>query len=191
MGDYPEGPPSQFKIQIEKEAKAAVGLDVDDSDGRYIYVVGVKAGPFKTYNEGADANNQLRPGDFLVQVNDKQGNAEEMLEELKSNEKLDIVAKHPMEVTVAIKKTEKKAGHGLELRKKVIGTALLIMGVNDGPFKEWNATNEDHQVCELDRIVSVAGFQGKATDLVRKLNNNQYFQAIVVRPANQDHWSNC
>merc|ERR1712039_1133871 len=178
---------------IQKDAESALGLDIDDSDGKYIYIVGVNSGPFKTYNEGAEPNKQLRPGDFLVRINEKEGDAAELLEELKSKEKreLNIVAKHPVDVTVAIRKTDKTAAHGLEFPKKVTGNALVIKKVNEGPFKEWNDQYEDHKVCELDRIVSVAGFQGKALDLVRKLNNSQNFQVIVHRPANGDHWSLC
>merc|ERR1712039_866724 len=93
-----------------------------------------------------------------------------------------------MEITVVIQKKEKKTPHGIEYPKKVTGTTLLITKINTGPFTEWNEKYPVHEVCESDRIVSVAGFQGKAVELAKKLDANQNFQVIVQRPAAEEHW---
>jgi len=182
--DYPAGPAPEFTISFDKDPKAkALGLDVDDSDGKYLYVTNVKAGPFKTYNEQAKPDKQLRPGDFIVRVNDKQGDAKQMLEELKTKASFEIIARRSEEICIAVDKKDTKAALGLVFPKKPAGNALLITKVNEGPFKEWNDANKDQSVCDYDRIVSVAGCQGKAADLLKKLVKAVAFQAIVVRPA--------
>jgi len=184
--DYPEGPPAEFTIKIEKDPKAKKikmhGLEVDDSDGKYLYVTNMKAGPFQTNNE-KEGVHKMRPGDFFVKVNDKEGDSKAMLEELKTKTDFEIVARHADEITVAIDKKEAKAPLGLECPKKPTGNALLILKVGDGPFKEWNDANEERKVCDGDRVVSVAGFQGKAADLQKKMTGATTCQLLVVRPA--------
>lgn len=184
MDDYPPGPASEYTIKFDKDPKAkALGLRVDETDGMYIYVIDVEAGPFQTYNYRADVDKQLRSGDFLVKVNDKEGSSKEMLEELKTKTQFEIVARHPEEFCVAINKKEAKAPLGLEFPEKLTGNGLLILKVNDGPFREWNDANEAHKVMENDRVVSVAGTQGKAVELQNKMLSLTSYQAIIARPA--------
>merc|ERR1711953_1266953 len=114
---------------------------------------------------------QLRPGDFLVKINDKEGDAKKMAEELKNKAvtSYEIVAMLPEEICIAIDKKEAKTALGLDFPKKPAGNALLITKVNKGPFQEWNDANKDQRVCEYDRLVCVAGCQGKAADLLKTL----------------------
>merc|ERR1712232_275861 len=117
------------------------------------------------------------------------GDARAMVEELKKKSSFEILARHPEEVCIAIDKKEAKAALGLDFPKKPTGSALLIKKVNSGPFKEWNDANEGHKVCDNDRVVSVAGFQGKAVDLQKRMLKATTFQAIIVRPADANSWS--
>lgn len=189
QNDYPAGPPSEFLIAFDKDpTMKTLGLDVDESDGRYLYVMGVKAGPFQAYNDGAETSVQLKPGDFIVRVNDKEGgtegSAKDMIAELKSSTSYEMLVRRPDEICIAIDKKTKSTPLGLEFPKKPFGNALLIKKVNDGPIKKWNDNVEAaQQVQELDRFVVVQGFQCKAVDLQKKLNKATNFQAVVVRPA--------
>lgn len=186
MGDYPEGPAAEFTIKFDKDPKAkTLGLDVDETDGRHIYVINVKDGPFKAYNETADVDKQLRSGDFLIKVNDKEGSSQDMLKELKGKASFEIVARRPEEFTVAINKKAAKSPLGLAFPTKLMGNALPILTINDGPFKEWNEANEAHKVQEKDRVVSVAGCRGKAADLRKKMLSLSSYLAIIARPAEQ------
>jgi len=189
--DYRAGPASEFTINFDKDPKVkALGLDLNETEGKYIYVTDVTAGPFKKYNEKAEKDKQLRPGDFLVKINDKEGNAKQMADELRNKTvtSFEIVARHPEEICIAINKKEAKTALGLDFPKKLIGNALLITKVNNGPFQEWNDANKDQKVCDNDRVVSVAGFQGKAAELQKRMLKATTFQAIIVRPADANSW---
>merc|ERR1711972_1268972 len=143
----------------------------------------VNSGPVKTYNEQAQIDKQLRPGDFLVKINGKEGDSKLLMDELNTKSSFEIIARHPEEICIAIDKKTAKAKMGIEWIRRAKGNAVLISRVNDGPFKEWNKQHPDQKVCDNDRVVSVAGFQGKGKDLKKKMATTTAFQAIVVRPA--------
>lgn len=189
--EYPDGPPAEFNIKIDKPDPKAKkvkmhGLEVDDSDGKTLYVTSMKAGPFQANNE-KEGTVKMRPGDFFVKVNGVEGDSKEMLKKLKEDSEFDIVARHPDEICIAIEKKEAKTPLGVDFPKKPTGTGLLIQAVNLGPFDDWNKNSEkEHKVEAGDRIVSVAGIQGKATDLQKELNKRKSCQLIVVRPASTE-----
>jgi hypothetical protein len=191
MNDYPEDPPHELIMEFEEDPKAKQhGLDLDEMDGKYLFVMDVKTGAFKKYNEKQEnLDARLAPRDFIMKVNEKEGNVKEMLKELQTAKNLKVVVRRPQEIIVAIDKKEAKAPLGLEFAKKSKGNALLINKVLDGPIKDWNDQNEKHKVCDLDRIVDVAYSQGKASALQAKMTKATKFHAIVVRPAEAGtHW---
>jgi len=196
--DYPAGPAQEFNFKIEKDPKdkkmiKMQGLEVDDADGKTLYVTKVNPGPFKDHNAKADINAQLRLGDFIMSINGKEGDAKAMMEELKTKTDLEVKAVRAEEITVAVDKKDVKTAMGLDFPKKPMGNALLIVKVGDGPFKEWNDTHagEHQKVCDGDRIMSVGGANGKATDLQKKMTTAKTsFQAIIVRPYHPENsWS--
>lgn len=186
--EYPDGPPAEFSIKIEKPDPKAKkvkmhGLEVDESDGKTLYVVSMKQGPFQAHNE-KEGTEKMRPGDFFVKVNGIEGDSAAMLKKLKEDSEFDIVARHADEICLAIEKKEAKTPLGIEFPKKIAGTGLVIQKVNPGPFDEWNKNSEEEQKVEAgDRIVSVAHIQGKATDLKKELEKRKSCQLVVVRPA--------
>merc|ERR1712232_527258 len=176
---YPAGPPTEFTINIakdEKKKQKLQGLDCDAADGKHLYINKVLTGPFRDYNGKADIANQLRVGDFIMKINGKEGDAQAMLEELKTPNDFEVVVRRPEEIKIAITKKEPKAPLGIEIPKTPTGSALLIVKVGDGPFQEWNDKHGGaHQkVCDNDRIVSVItgkerGVQGKAMDIKKQM----------------------
>merc|ERR1711920_627594 len=179
------GPTSQFTIKFDRDANVkTLGLLFDESDGKTLYVIEVKKGPFMDYNEKAEAEVQLRPGDFIMKVNGVEGDSNAMLTELKSKNSFEIDVKHAEEFLVAIDKKEAKASCGIEVPKQLMGNAVLIMKVlDDGPFSAWNAGAGHHKVCEGDRIARVGVKQGKGTVLHKMLTTQKSYQALIVRPA--------
>merc|ERR1712217_676691 len=151
-------------------------------DGKYLYVLTVKDGPIKKYNDEKkdELDLQVRPMDFIIEVNDVEGDSALMLQELKTKTAFEIVVRHAEEISVAIEKKNAKEKLGLDLNMKTKGKAVLISKVNEGPFKKWNENNEKHKVCDGDRIVSVGYSGGDAKGLESKMQKAKSFHAVLA-----------
>lgn len=180
----PPVPQAEVTISVARnpKKKKLIGLDLDISDGNYLYVTDVKAGPFHDYNQNSKPSEQLKPGDFIIQVNGFTGTAKQLYDKVQKEESWNLVVRRPDEVRVAIDKKETKKSLGLVF-KKPSGNALLISEVGEGPFQEWNNTNAGKEVRIGDRIVAVGSYRGKATALQKNMATACKFQATVVRPA--------
>lgn len=183
--EYPDEVDPEFSIGITRDPKAPLGVDLDTQDDNMLYVSGVKSGPFQLYNSTVKSTDQLKQGQFIVQVNGVAGNTALMAENLKKHWKLDLVVRRSMEMTVPIDKKEKKTSLGLEF-PKVNSNNLMIVDIIHGPVYAWNCANPDLEVRTGDRIVAVNGQGGKASDLQKKLKALDKFQLTVVRPLSTD-----
>lgn len=185
--EYPEpqGPPAEITITAERDPKKkkVVGVELDTSDGMHAIVTRVTEGPFQTYNKDAKPSEVLKPGDFIMKVNDEAGTAKQLADAMQKAASWKLLVRRPEEVCVVIDKKEPKADLGLQFQKKPAGTALLITQVAEGPFQEWNSANKDQEVRIGDRIVAVGPHRGKAKDLQKKMADASKFQVTLVRPA--------
>mmetsp|Transcript_114945 Transcript_114945/g.297916 ORF Transcript_114945/g.297916 Transcript_114945/m.297916 type:complete len:143 (+) Transcript_114945:125-553(+) len=61
------------------------------------------------------------------------------------------------------------------------GVSLLVDSVNDGLMGDWNKANPDKAVKKDDRIISVNGQRGNATNLTEVCKNDDVLEMLVQR----------
>jgi len=185
--DYPVGPLPEFTLTVDKIPGKPVGVDIDIQDVRSAYVVCVKEGPFQTYNKSTTMMRQLKVGDFIVKVNGVQGKGSKLMEQMKQDDSLELVVRRPMELTVAVCRTD-TSQRVCEATNHPIGKALLITKINGGScLAAWNLANPAKEVKAGDRIVAVDGRKGSATDLKKMIEASIVYQITVVRPASSEN----
>eukprot|EP00421_Protoceratium_reticulatum_P064386 CAMPEP_0168418984 /NCGR_PEP_ID=MMETSP0228-20121227/32039_1 /TAXON_ID=133427 /ORGANISM="Protoceratium reticulatum, Strain CCCM 535 (=CCMP 1889)" /LENGTH=395 /DNA_ID=CAMNT_0008432861 /DNA_START=26 /DNA_END=1213 /DNA_ORIENTATION=+ len=176
--DYPRGPPAEIEIKVEKDpTQKLLGLDLDPNDGKTLYVTEVKAGPFKSYNEGtpqgasgAPPERQIQKGDFIIKVNGIKNDSEKMLGALKKDTSIELTLKRPMEITAALKRSDPKQPLGLDFYRPVGISSVLVTAVqSSGPAAAWNKANWSQELLVGDRVVAVRGQRGSGKDLLNLL----------------------
>jgi len=180
--DCPPGPPSELRMSVERGAERSYGLDLDTQAGATLFVLGVKKGPCRAYNEGAKPADRLRRMDFIVAVNGVSGDSARMLGLLASEPRVDLVVRRPQEAAAVV---EKRAGEplGAEFPKRPVGDHLVVQKVVQGPLREWNRRQPQGQrVRAGDRIVAVSGCVGKAPDLEAKVERGARVRLTMLRP---------
>lgn len=206
---YPAEPPQEFAIALTNTTRSTLGIDFDLQDGKSVFVRDLRAGIVDSYNGTATSNNAIQPGDFIVKVNQAEGNAVQMLEALKSNIRLELVVRRPIDFVVAIaipdfdfedsKGRKKKGGactcgpqadsnapknkYGVDF-KNPTGMNLVVMKVLEGgPVEDWNNRYPEAEVRPGDRVTAVNGEKGQAEDMLRIIQASDRFQMRIVRPA--------
>lgn len=178
--EYPESSKPEFTIKLGKKPKKEAGLQVDLQDGKTLYVVAVKPGPFEIYNKSQEKpTEQLRPGDTIVKVNGTEGDAAKLEETLKREQELEVLVRRNYVSSIMVDKKDAKT-FGLQFPAKPIGTCLLVTDVLDGPFKDWNEAHPQQTVQKGDRILAVNGEQGKAPQLLKKFAGASKVQVMVA-----------
>jgi len=188
--DFPAGPPAEVTMTVERASKdKSWGLDLDLQDSIFMYVKSVEDGPFKEYNKGKQPQEQLVPGDYIAKVNDSTGASSEMLKTIKEELQVTLQVHRNYCQTIIIEKKDAKQPLGLKLPPKLACDFVAIRGVEDsGAFADHNNdAKEEMKIYPGDRIVSVGGAKGKASDLQAKLNKQEgKFQIVVERPDGTD-----
>lgn len=185
--EYPPQPAQHFEIVFENPKKKALGVDFDSQDGTTLHIMAVKNGPVQTYNKDAKPTLQLKPGDFIVQVDDDvKGDSKKLNAAMQQRTTMKLLVKRQQLLCVLVKKESMKASLGFEYSKPA-GKAVLLSQVNDeGPIQAWNAANPDQRVKPGDRIIEVCGQAGTAANLLKKAQQMTQFQMTIARPANPD-----
>mmetsp|Transcript_31603 Transcript_31603/g.90691 ORF Transcript_31603/g.90691 Transcript_31603/m.90691 type:complete len:350 (-) Transcript_31603:216-1265(-) len=180
--EYPDTLDPEFAATLTRDPKSSLGIDMDTQDDEMVYIADVKPGPVQFYNLNVKPSEQVNPGLFVLQANGVTGVSTHIVDVLKMDRKLDLVLRRSMEMTVAIRKIERKAPLGMEFLPKVSGNNLMIIDITDGPVFEWNLTNPDMEIRCGDRITAVNGIRGRASDLLKKMKSLERFQMTIVRP---------
>jgi len=174
--------PLQFLVSVVKEESETVGLVLDVLDGRNGFVSDVKEGPILAYNEKAVPSEQIRVGDFIVEVNGVEGSSKGIIHAFKGATSLDLVVRRPLEFGVTL-----EAGHGaLGLDLAGMGQrSLLILRVKDGAVQKWNEANPELRVRCNDRIIAVDGATGTGEELSAKVrgHDGKQLTLLISRPA--------
>mmetsp|Transcript_88705 Transcript_88705/g.153490 ORF Transcript_88705/g.153490 Transcript_88705/m.153490 type:complete len:155 (-) Transcript_88705:99-563(-) len=80
---------SEFKIVISKQPNSRLGIDVDLSAGGSLLVDQVNEGLVMDWNK-ANPEKAMQKGDQIVEVNGSRGNAQQLTEVCKRDEKLEM-----------------------------------------------------------------------------------------------------
>jgi len=204
---FVHGPPPEFVVTVDRQPGDAkpLGLKVDTQDTKTAYITEIEDGLCKDLNDKVDHDKRghhIRRGDFIVRVNEKSENSQDILEELNKEGKLEIHIKRAMEITVPVDRTDpSKEALGLHF-KDPIGYSLIIAKKVDtnSAVDKWNksrdiktkrykvghATQEEPTLTikEGDRIIAVGGLAAKAGDLHRRITSKDTakFSFTAVRP---------
>jgi len=181
---FPPGPEREFAVSLEKPKRKSPGIDVELQDGKTLYVSAVKSGgPVQLYNKEAEPARQVQAGDFIVKVNDAEGDSKKLNEAMKKETTVTMVVRRAEVWRVAVEKPDSKAHVGLEFVKPPVGTTVLLTKVNDGPVATWNQENPEHEVKAGDRIIAINGKHAKPADMLKQMKAQVQFTMTVARPA--------
>lgn len=183
--EYPPPPDQEITIELTKKEKKPHGLELDLSDKKTAYVLGVKAGPFKSYNDDKKPAQQLKAGDSIIKVNEEEGSAAKLDELMKSQANLVLKVRRSFKASIIL---DRKGKGKLGFEPKAVGNSLLITNVSadDGAMKQWNSDHPEQKVQEGDRIIAVGGQRGKGAQLAKKLNGIGPIQLTLECPARQE-----
>mmetsp|Transcript_17306 Transcript_17306/g.46992 ORF Transcript_17306/g.46992 Transcript_17306/m.46992 type:complete len:389 (-) Transcript_17306:143-1309(-) len=186
---YPADSPPAFPVVLTNTSHTPLGIDFDIQDGTTVHVMGLRGGLVQNYNKTATADFVIKPGDFIMKVNQVQGSAQQLLEALKSNIRLELLLRRPLELVVAIaipeydfeeqgptrKKKKKQAAttctcappaeekpksrHGMEFVPNPAGMSLVIANVIEGGPLE--EWNNRHPEAEVRPGDRIVALQGK------------------------------
>lgn len=179
--DYPQGPPTQLFIVIEKQQGKPLGVDLDITSGSAGYVCGITDGAVAAYNKVTSPERQLKVGDYITKVNNVEGSGTDLLERMKKDTRLEVTVHRPFIYTIAISRKNAKQPLGVNLSQHA-GTSLLITEVGKGPVQDWNSAHPSVAVRPGDRIVAVGGKRGSAAELVKASKVGKQLQLVISRP---------
>jgi len=169
--DLPPGPPSQYALTVERPSKdVSFGLDLDMQSEGALYVLSVKAGPFADYNSTTTPEFQVKVSDVIVSVNGKTCSNALMLDQFKTETKVECTVRRTVMTAVIFDRGEASEPLGLEIPEKPQGEFMVIKGIIGGAAEKHNsAAEEQERLYPDDRIVSVGTFQGPALRLLEHL----------------------
>lgn len=191
-GAVPDGPkaprPIEFSVKLDMNGKAGLGLDVDWSDGRTLYIKNVKPeGAVPDWNQGCSPKEVVQKGDRVVAINDKADDPKAMLAECRARKNLKLVIRTDMpalqqpakakeqaavKVSVPVPAMQRPKCHEFTVlvdmtRQTTLGVdvdwsdgkTLYINSVQPGAIQDWNLVHPIYQqVSSGDRIVAVNGY---------------------------------
>jgi len=157
----------EFTATIERAAGCSLGLNLDALDGTSLVVSSVKAGPIRVYNESAEQDEQIQPGDSIVEVNGVRDSSQALLDRMKLDTALELGIKHPRVLEIGIPRAYGPLG--LQVEHAPNGTSLLVKTVNPGLIKDWNLSHRGFGIKRRDRIICVNGLRGNPAELMARM----------------------
>lgn len=183
-------PPAPIKVEPEV-TEYGISIDKGNDDmsvaqdleglGGTLRVKSISSTHLLQYNMNAAAAQQIKVGDFILDVNGQRDDAEKMLETINCSSKVAMKFRHPLEFTINIDKA-RWATFGVGLDYHADGTSMMITEVRAGPFQEWNQTNAGKEVKAQDRIIAVNGMTGMANALCEAMLGAQKPFLQIARP---------
>jgi len=160
-----------------------LGALLDASTGVAIFVSEVYDGdcPVGAHNRTAPPEQQLKAGDFIVEVNGHRGNMTSMMQEMHLNRNLTLLVTRAMEYEINVHKQD-TLGCSITY-DATSGISLGIACVLEGPIKVWNEENPSKKVLEGDRIIAVNGVKGATSDLLEMIQKSEELLMTLARPA--------
>jgi len=161
-------PAVEYTITVTKTAGETLGLSFDGMDDMAVVTDVKDVGVIAKHNKTASPGEQVASGDRLLEVNGKGGNLKELAAEMGKIDKLSIKFKRAQNWEIQV---DKAKGLGLSLAHKEASSALFVGELNAGAIKTWNEANPQAAVMKGDRILSVNGQSGPATQVIEAIKN--------------------
>mmetsp|Transcript_42843 Transcript_42843/g.79866 ORF Transcript_42843/g.79866 Transcript_42843/m.79866 type:complete len:240 (+) Transcript_42843:46-765(+) len=159
--DKSNGP---FGLCLDYESKEPSGADFKDR----CLIFNIKGGAAEQWNK-MYPDKALQVGDCIFAVNGVSGTSKTLFESIKDASKVEIDVLRPKELTI-----KGRGGRplGLHLEYADSSVGLIVTQVNDGPVKDWNASNPSTPVVPGDRILEVngctSGIADKMTEVLQR-----------------------
>merc|ERR1712137_953086 len=96
--------PPEFTISVQKESGRPSGLLIDILDPEHAFICAVTDGPFERYNLSVGQGLQVRPGDYIVEVNGTRGHLDQAIAAMVSLSSLKCVVQRAKEFEITIDK---------------------------------------------------------------------------------------
>jgi len=173
-----------FKIVLpERMAGEGIGLYTNLEDGNSLLIEGVKEdrGLINRWNI-SNPDRRVKVGDRIIDANNINGNAILLLQEIRSQKRLAItvVRKFSQGFNIVIPYRADGEELGLYLNLED-GDFLMIEGINEGVFNQWNISNPEQCVKVGDRITNINGINGNASLLLDELKSRKSLVIQIQR----------
>eukprot|EP00928_Gymnodinium_smaydae_P003865 TRINITY_DN11367_c0_g5_i1.p1 TRINITY_DN11367_c0_g5~~TRINITY_DN11367_c0_g5_i1.p1 ORF type:complete len:234 (+),score=45.88 TRINITY_DN11367_c0_g5_i1:103-804(+) len=181
VGEAVLEPDAGLNLRLVRSSSAgvALGLQVDVSDGKYLYVYALNSPSLiADYNETVPLAMQIMPGDYITSVNGRCGDANELEVLLTHEENLELAFVRPTIVTTNVEKKNMSLGLRLKYSDLPGRKTLTIIGIGEGAVQAFE--------CPLrvgDRILEVNGVSGEAATLLAALSGAEMVHLRITRPA--------
>merc|ERR1712113_866524 len=126
-------------------------------------------GCIQSYNQ-ASTTEEVKVGDFIVEVNGIHGDAKSFLKFFKEDNNLSLVLRRGNEYPVTIETHSRPLGLIFQHAPRSI--SLVISDIREGPVTEWNEANPDRQVSISDRVVAFNGTRALPAELLCEINDS-------------------
>jgi len=175
-----------FNIVLpERIAGEEFGLYMNLQDGHSLLVEGVNEdeGLVNRFNI-SNPDKRVKVGDRITDVNDINGNAVLLLDEIRSQKRLAIKVVREFSEGFSVVIPYREAGEELGLHLDLEDDkSLLIEGINEGLLDRWNISNPDQRVKVGDRIMDVNGINGNARLMLAEVTSRKSLVIQIARPA--------
>lgn len=170
----------EWRVQVSKTGP----LGLETAEEKASLIIGrVSAGPIHDWNaaQGSDLLKVVRRGDRIHEVNGVRGDAQELLQEIGSSERLDISLSRLMEFRI----TNLPVDHvplGIDFETSST-QCLIIKAIGKGAAQTVNKwLKPDCELRPMDRIIQVNGAGGNADELAELIGSAKSLSLLVRRP---------
>lgn len=175
-----------FNIVLpDRMAGEELGLYLNIAAGHSLLVEGVNEdeGLVNRFNI-SNPDKRVKVGDRITDVNDINGNALLLLDEIRSQKRLAIKVVREFSEGFSVVIPHREAGEELGLYLDLEdGKSLLIEGMNEGLLDRWNISNPEQRVKVGDRIMDINGINGNASLMLDELTSKKSLVIQIARPA--------
>jgi len=173
--DYPQAKHQDFLIDVPPHQVKPLGCVFDSHDGKSLCIMALKRGAVQDYNQNVKPMYKVGYLDHVVRVNEVFESSTEMLKEIQTAPKLQLVVRRPKIFRTAIAAPDQDTLGMRFVDEASRGPWLTVRAVVTGPpqhmrpAQAWNAAHPAQSIRAGDRIIAVDGKQGKARDLFSRM----------------------
>lgn len=187
---------ADFRVVVRKgPGNTNLGIDYK-MRGETIEVTRITGGLIGTWNR-ANPKHDVLQGDLIVAVNGMAGDAQAMLEVIRTQPVLDLslvsyqgrrlaTPPRPERFRARMARPESAGGLGILVAAEDSGPFVEIEEVRGGLFAAWNRTNPKKAFRPGDRIVGVNGISGDRKAIKRALQDSKELDIVTERPSDQE-----
>jgi len=178
-------PASPFDVRVtvvRDSLDEVLGLSFDPCNGRMLCIHAIRPGKsaVAAHNAAAPEEQQIRPGDFVIEVSGVRGSAKAMMKQAESETEARFVLRRAISFVVELDRRGGTLGLGLNHSSRA--ASLVVEAIQEGPATRWNQAVPDRAMQRGDRIETVNGYKGSSRELLQGLSDSGPLALLVSRP---------